>query len=128
MNGTGDDEDSDDGLVLAGEGNTGMAFNQMMLADPNLDLNFQQMGISPEQMMKPPMLTGWIQWFISLEDHDFLLEIDVDFINDKMNLLKLREEYQSTQLQQKNMEDDRYRECLRLIKSSKVPNEEDLQN
>jgi Casein kinase II regulatory subunit len=63
-----------------------------------------------------------------LEDHDFLLEIDVDFINDKMNLLKLREEYQSTQLQQKNMEEDRYRECLRLIKSSKVPNEEDLQS
>lgn len=64
-------------------------------------------------------LAGWIQWFLSLQDHDFLLEVDRDFISDKMNLLKLREHFPSK---------DRYKECLRLMLSSKVPNEADLQN
>jgi len=46
-----------------------------------------------------------------------LLEVDRDFISDKMNLLKLREHFPSK---------DRFKECLRLMLSSKVPNEADL--
>lgn len=65
------------------------------------------------------MLTTWMQWFLSLEDHDFLIEVDREFIADEMNLLQLREGFATK---------ERYRECLRLITSNKVPNEEDLQN
>jgi casein kinase II subunit beta len=54
-----------------------------------------------------------------LEDHDFLVEIDKDFLNDKMNLLKLSENFLSK---------ERFKECYRLLLSNKVPNEEDLQN
>lgn len=84
------DEESDDGLVLAGEGTAAAtAYNQMMIGDPNLEMNYSKM---------PPakLYNGWMQWFISLEDHDFLLEIDKDFINDKMNLIGLRDHFPST--------------------------------
>ena len=62
--------------------------------------------------------TGWIQWYLSLEDHEYLLEIDSEYLNDKMNLLGMKLPFPK----------DRYKECLRLIMSNKVPNEEDLQN
>lgn len=104
------DEDSDDGLVLAGEANPGSAYNQMMMPDSNLDMNFQKIP-------SPKHFSGWIQWFISLEDHEFLIEVDKDFISDKMNLLGLRENFATK---------DRFKECLRLLLSNKVPNEEDL--
>lgn len=58
-----------------------------------------------------------MQWYLSLEDHDFLVEVDKEFINDKFNLIKLRENFPT---------EDRFKECLRLIISNKVPNEEDL--
>jgi hypothetical protein len=58
-----------------------------------------------------------MQWYLSLEDHDFLVEVDREYINDKFNLIKLRDNFPTK---------DRFKECLRLILSSKVPNEEDL--
>ena len=54
-----------------------------------------------------------------MEDHDLLIEVDTKFINEKMNLLNLREYFPTK---------ERYKESLRLILSNKVPNEEDLQN
>jgi hypothetical protein len=81
-----------------------------MYADPNLDMAFNKM---PQQ----PQFAGWIQWYLSLEDHDFLIEVDKDFINDKFNLIKLKDHFPSK---------ERFKECLRLILSNKVPNEEDL--
>lgn len=45
------EDESDDGLVLAGDATLGDAYNQMMMADPNMDLN----------MMKAMNhLSGWI--------------------------------------------------------------------
>lgn len=39
------DDDSDDGLVLAGDANPGMPpFNPIAMSDPNMDLNFQKLG------------------------------------------------------------------------------------
>ncbi len=78
------DEESDDGLMLAGDGVVGSGYNQLMLEDPNLDLNIQK-------MKEQSIISSWIQWFLALEDHDFLVEVDADFITDKMNLLKLSE-------------------------------------
>ena len=36
------EDESDDGLVLAGEGTAGSAYNQMMLPDQNLDMDFSK--------------------------------------------------------------------------------------
>ncbi len=33
----------------------------------------------------------WIQWYLIQEDHDFMVEVERDFIGDKFNLIKLRE-------------------------------------
>lgn len=47
------EDESDDGLVLAGDGTVGSAYNQMLMADPNMDMNFQKM-----QALR--QLSGWI--------------------------------------------------------------------
>ena len=31
-------------------------------------------------------LVGWIQWFCSLEGHEYMVEIDADYIKDPFNL------------------------------------------
>ena len=54
-----------------------------------------------------------------MEDHEFLVEIDKDFIADEMNLINLRDHFPTR---------ERYKECLRLLLSNKIPNEEDLQS
>ena len=75
-----------------------------------------------EDYPKVPQLLpnfGWIQWYLNLEDHEFFVEVDKEFIEDKMNLISIRDHFSSK---------DRYRECLRLLLSNKVPNEEELGN
>lgn len=46
------EEESDDGLQLAGEGTIGSAYNPMMM-DPNIDMNFQKMASTKQ-------FSGWI--------------------------------------------------------------------
>jgi len=36
---------------------------------------------------------GWIQWFCSLEGHEFMTEIDEDFIKDQFNLYGLQAKF-----------------------------------
>ena len=36
---------------------------------------------------------GGIQWYCSLEGHDFLVEIDEEFIKDSFNLYGLRKKF-----------------------------------
>ena len=33
---------------------------------------------------------GWIQWFCSLEGHEYMIEIDADYIRDPFNLYGLQ--------------------------------------
>jgi casein kinase II subunit beta len=33
---------------------------------------------------------GWIQWFCSLEGHEFIAEVDEEFIRDPFNLVGLQ--------------------------------------
>ena len=33
----------------------------------------------------------WLQWYLALEDHDFFVEIEREYIMDQFNLIKLRE-------------------------------------
>jgi casein kinase II subunit beta len=61
---------------------------------------------------------------LALEDHDFLVEVERDFITDKFNLINLREMCGNPPPMSKS----RFKDSLKLILSSKVPNEEDLQN
>jgi Casein kinase II regulatory subunit len=49
---------------------------------------------------------------MSLEDHELLLEVEKEFIEDKTNLLILKKSFPSS---------ERYAECMRLLLSNKVP-------
>jgi hypothetical protein len=65
---------------------------------------------------------------LALEDHDFLVEVEREFIMDKMNLIKLREASGSNNQKGGCMSKIRFKKALRMILSNKVPTEEDLQN
>ena len=57
------------------------------------------------------------------EDHDFLVEVERDFIMDKFNLVKLRENCGAPNAP---MSKKRFKESIRIIVSNKVPSEEEL--
>jgi casein kinase II subunit beta len=59
---------------------------------------------------------GWIQWFCSLEGHEFLAEIDEDYIRDPFSLYGLQAHFPK----------DKFKTCLKMILSPLAPNEEDL--
>jgi hypothetical protein len=82
-------------------------------------LNNQDLPFTNDGETKFVVPLTWMQWFLSLEDHEFLVEVEIEFIKDKFNLIGLKAFLPSK---------ERYKECLRLILSNKVPNEEDLQD
>lgn len=78
------------------------------------------------KLTAPAGIESWLQWYLSLEDHDFLVEVENDFMKDKFNLIKLRDGLFSTMMVP--MSKTRFKEAIKLILSNKVPSEEDLQN
>ncbi|CAI2375202.1 unnamed protein product [Moneuplotes crassus] len=61
---------------------------------------------------------GWIQWFVSLPEHDFLVEIEEQYIQDNFNLFGLKKKFDT----------ERYSTCIKMILSNYSPSEEDLKN
>jgi hypothetical protein len=59
---------------------------------------------------------GWIQWFCSLEGHEFLVDIDEEFIKDPFNMIGLSASFSK----------DKFLQCQKMILSPYAPNEEDL--
>jgi casein kinase II subunit beta len=62
---------------------------------------------------------GWIQWFCSLEGHEYMVEVDDAYIRDPFNLYGLQS--QMTQLSK-----EKFKQCIKMILSPQSPNEEDL--
>lgn len=56
---------------------------------------------------------GWIQWFCSIEDHQFYCQVDRDYIQDQFNLYGLSKLF------------DNYNEALEMILDQESPNEGD---
>ena len=59
---------------------------------------------------------GWIQWFCSLEGHEFLVEVDDEYIKDPFNLYGLQASFPK----------DKFKTFQKMILSPLAPNEEDL--
>jgi len=59
---------------------------------------------------------GWISWFCSLEDHNFLCEVDEEFIRDNFNLYGIKQKF------------NHYNEALEMILSPESPDDEDLED
>nr|AKJ66200.1 casein kinase II beta-3 [Euplotes octocarinatus] len=91
-----------------------LAVEAMQQYDNGSDSNMDYDNISEDNTAP----AGWIQWFCSLEGHDFLLEIEEDYIKDYFNLFGLKKRFKT----------DRYSTCLKMILSNYSPTEEDLQN
>ena len=62
---------------------------------------------------------GWFQWFCSLEGHEYMVEVDNDYIRDPFNLYGL-------QAQMTNLSKEKFKQCIKMILSPQSPNEEDL--
>ena len=63
----------------------------------------------PEEKV-PKKVTTWIDWFCSLEGHEFLLKVDSEFIKDKMNLICLNDKALGINFDKKRIAD-----CMRLL-------------
>jgi hypothetical protein len=109
--GEGADEEDDD-MILAG------GANQAGEQEDSGDSSSKNNGAKPIEIKR------WLQWYLALEDHDFLVEVEREFISDKFNLIKMRDSCGNPPPMSKR----RFKESLRLILSRKVPSEEDLQN
>ena len=62
---------------------------------------------------------GWIRWNCTLEGHEYMVEIDEEYIKDPFNLYGLQ-----TQFPQ--ITKDKFRHLVKMILSPSSPNEEDL--
>lgn len=87
------------------------------------DGEFQMDDISDDQGAKgagdldgEPGAAGWIQWFCSLDGHEYMIEVDDAYIRDHHNLFGLHN----------TLGKDKFKQCLKMILSPTSPNEEDL--
>ena len=59
---------------------------------------------------------GWVQWFCSLEGHEFLAEVTEDYLKDTSNHYGLKSKFPN------------FSDCLYQIIAGGIPSEEDLQS
>ena len=64
-------------------------------------------------------------WFCGLEDHQFLCEVDEEFIRDNFNLYGLKPKFNFYKYFEPKLY---YSEALEMILSSEVPDDEDLED
>lgn len=87
------------------------------------DGDFQMEDMSddarPDAMGADEETLGWIQWFCTLEGHEYMVEVDNDYIRDPFNLYGL-------QAQMTNLSKEKFKQCIKMILSPQSPNEEDL--
>lgn len=72
---------------------------------------------------------GWVHWYCTLEGHEFLLQVETEYIRDGFNLHGLLRQfnlYLAMSGSARRMSKDRFRKCLQMILSPLAPNAEDL--
>ena len=80
------------------------------------DISDDQVARGAEDLDDAPV--GWIQWFCTLEGHEYMVEVDEAFIKDHLNLFGLHN----------SMGKEKFMECLKMILSPHSPSEDDLAN
>ncbi|CEM10162.1 unnamed protein product [Vitrella brassicaformis CCMP3155] len=75
---------------------------------------YDRHGIDEEDDDDECSEAGWIQWFCSLEGHDFFVEVDEDYIKDNFNLYGLRPRVNN------------YDKALDMILAPEAPDDDDL--
>ncbi|EGR27920.1 hypothetical protein IMG5_186710, partial [Ichthyophthirius multifiliis] len=59
---------------------------------------------------------GWISWFCALEDHQFLCEVDENYIRDSFNLYGIKQKF------------NHYNDAIEMILSQETPDDDDLED
>ena len=59
---------------------------------------------------------GWIEWFTTLEGHEYMVEVDIDFIKDQFNLHGLSS----------HISKEKFMQCMKIILAENRPTEDDL--
>jgi len=99
------DEEASESILMSTpqqyQGKTGPEENHL----PLKHLAEQQSAFS--KLHSVAMKLSWIDWFISLEGHEFLVSVPREFFDDKLNLLKVEE--------QLGFKHARVKECLKLL-------------
>lgn len=62
-----------------------MAMQQQNYNSESDDEQYEIDGYSDDQAIQHQQVS-WVKWFCSLEGHEFLVEIDAEFIQDAFNL------------------------------------------
>lgn len=91
--------------------------------EDNVDVDALSEELAAEKQL------GWIQWYCSLEGHEFLLDIEAEYIRDGFNLhglLRQMNKFAATSGAIKSMSKDHFRKCVSMILSPIAPNQEDL--
>lgn len=113
------DEEASDSILLS----TPQQYQGMTGPEDSAShLPFKQSAEQQSVFLKPKPVAlklSWIDWFISLEGHEFLVSVPREFFDDKFNLLKVEEEL--------GFKQPRVKECLKLLLSKDYPSKEDLQ-
>lgn len=78
------------------------------------------MLLARSEPAKPVYNLSWIEWFCSLEGHDFLCCVDPEWLSDNFNLMKLEE---GTSFNSRKV-----KQCLELILKSMQPTAEQLKD
>ena len=70
-----------------------LAQQQMLLAQQQQQQNYNSESDDDQYQAETAfsddpnhIQAGWIQWFCQLEGHEFMVEVDLDFIRDPFNL------------------------------------------
>ena len=74
-------------------------------------------GFSDDPALQAASIS-WMKWFCALEGHEYLVEIDNEFVQDPTNLQGLQEKFSK----------EKMKKCLMMILCPQQPNDEDLQD
>ena len=116
--------EEEDDLILAGAAGaapTESAMKQMVIGESGYSASRGPGALQHNQSQME--VKTWVEWYLIQEDHDYMVEIDINYIADKFNLVKLSEVCGPPG---HPIPKKRFKDALRLIISNKVPSEEDL--
>ena len=90
-------------------------------SDSGDDNDFQMEDMSDEDERKGnsddgESKDGWINWFMTLEGHEYMVYVDLEYINVPFNLNGLMS----------NLGKEKFKKCIKIILNDKAPTSEEL--
>ena len=68
-----------------------------------------------DRVAEKEIVDSWIGWFCTLEGHEYMVEVDADYIKDPFNLFGFDQ-----------LSKDKFKKCIEIILTERVPTEDEL--